>query len=169
MKKNRKLLFSIGILFFVLVVCSLIGIFFNYFRNKTGALPVPPNAQTIFSQGRPLFVINGITKEMLTYNHWSGSYAPTVFRLSIEGTSILAGQSGSFQLNKENILVVRYDYSFVHGYRSGARVVYFQIPSEVNSVVIQFSWQQKSHLILDRGQVLRTEVVPFDTTIEESI
>lgn len=111
-------------------------------------------------------ITNNITKEMLTYHHWTGNHAPTTFVISVDGVPLHAGESINAFCNKDGEIVIRYDYSFLKGYKTGSREIYFEPKSENQSYSLSFSWQTPMHLLLENAEIKKAVVVDFNKLLE---
>src|SRR5690349_13943352 len=108
MKKRRNILALFAAFFLVAAACCFSLIFFLRYFSLSGLRIVQENAERaemgVFAQKRSITVVNGITSEMLTYQHWSGSYAPSAFRLLI-GQGIIPPQTTALaQLDEKGVL-----------------------------------------------------------------
>jgi|GEM_PF-2280504 len=110
---------------------------------------------------RTVTVQNNITKSMLTYSHWTGRYKPTTFAISINGKPLEQEQSHTIPM-RNNRITIFYRYSFMNGYRTGARNITFVVDPDVNSLSLTFSWKNKWHVLLDHASPEKAEEVPFE-------
>jgi len=116
---------------------------------------------------RRISITNGITKEMLTYKHWTGSYAPTTFVITIGENQISYNETTQIEIGTEKNIVIRYDYSFVNGYKTGSREIEFIISPEKSDYVLRFAWQEPAHLVLENASIKKATVVPFNKSLEQ--
>lgn len=107
-------------------------------------------------------VANNIQPEMLNYQHWTGTYEPTTFILQINGEKIEPGAIVELDIT-DALLEVRYDYSFIHGVRTGAKIIKFQIENKADALNITFSWDNEQHVIIDKATPLAIETAKFLT------
>ena len=112
-------------------------------------------------------IIHNITQEMLTYHHWTGNHAPTTFAISIDGVPLKMGESVNVFYDERNEIMIRYDYSFLRGYKTGSREIYFSLPKNKENLLLTFSWHTPGHLILDDAEIVRDVVVPFNKLLEK--
>jgi hypothetical protein len=110
---------------------------------------------------------NNITPDMLAYTHWSGSYKPSIFAISAQGTYIKPGQTHSIVLDQGKPITIRYDYSFMNGYKTGSREISFMPPAKTNTLSLTFSWHESAHLILQDAKIVGETVLPFNTLLEK--
>lgn len=111
-------------------------------------------------------ITNNITKEMLTYKHWSGSYAPSIFAITIGGDRLLNNETVQVQATTQNTITIRYDYSFANGYKTGSREIEFIISPEKTQYALTFSWGSPTHLILENAAIKEATVVAFNKSLE---
>jgi len=106
---------------------------------------------------RTITVKNSITPAMLSYAHWTGTYSPSVFEIEVNGTPLAQGAQTVIPLDKDNSFAVSYHYSFMNGYKTGARKVTFSVdpeksePEKHGIVELGFSWKNKWHVISDQA------------------
>jgi hypothetical protein len=110
---------------------------------------------------------NSITPEMLTYKHWSGSYKPSIFAISIQGAYVKLGETHAVSVNSEKSIKIRYDYSFMNGYKTGSREIEFIPLSEHNILELTFSWNEPTHIILQNARTVGQTVLPFNALLEK--
>jgi len=117
----------------------------------------PSKQQTTSPQ--TVTVKNNIKPAMLAYKHWTGTYEPEIFTISINGQIIEQDKEYKIEAN-DKTLEVRYDYSFANGFRKGAKIVTFQI-EKANNLNLTFSWNDEYHVIMDHTTPLEAKNVPF--------
>lgn len=112
-------------------------------------------------------VTNNITNEMLMYHHWTGNHAPTTFVVSVDGVPVKEGESVDVFYDENNEIVIRYDYSFLKGYKTGSREIYFEPRKTKNQAhSLTFSWQHPMHLLLENAETKKGVVVDFNKLLE---
>lgn len=116
------------------------------------------NAQN--KQTRTIVVKNGITRKMLGYSHWTGTYRPTTFVIDIDGNPLGQNEEQSVTI-KNNRLTVSYRYSFMKGYRTGARNITFIVDPEATTVTLTFAWKDKWHILCDNASPESAEEIEF--------
>ena len=104
-------------------------------------------------------VKNNITTDMLKYKHWSGIHEPS-FILTVNGKKIEQGKQKKIPI-KDNILEIRYDYSFAKGIRKGAKIVSCNVENDTKDVDISFSWNSEWHIKTDHAQPQKAKTVAF--------
>ena len=104
-------------------------------------------------------VKNNITTDMLKYKHWSGIHEPS-FILTVNGKKIEQGKQKKIPV-KDNILEIRYDYSFAKGIRKGAKIVSCNVQNDTKDVDISFSWNSEWHIKTDHAQPQKAKTVAF--------
>jgi|GEM_PF-4580404 len=128
----------------------------NQIIKEKSAEPQPVN----------ISITNNITKEMITYKHWSGSYAPSIFTITISGNQLSNNQTTTTKTTTQNTITIRYDYSFANGYKTGSREIEFIISPEKTQYALTFSWQHPTHLILENAAIKQATVVTFNKSLE---
>ena len=109
-------------------------------------------------------VKNNITPKMIAYKHWSGTYTPNQFVMTINGKKINSGDIHTFKITDKK-LTVRYDYTFMKGRRKGAKEVTFKIDEKKDLFGITFSWKDKWHIIIDNATAESIQEVTFNTDL----
>ncbi len=107
---------------------------------------------------RTIKVKNNITTDMLKYKHWTGTYSPTFFKVSIDNNELEMGQEHAIPI-ENNRLVVSYQYSFMNGYKKGHRAVTFDVDKDVSMVNLTFSWKTKWHILSKEALPIEVEEV----------
>jgi hypothetical protein len=122
------------------------------------AAPNSTATNTVSSQAvsRTIIVKNGITPAMLSYSHWTGTYSPTLFEIEVNDSPLEQGAQTSITLDQDNNFTVSYRYSFMNGYKTGARKVTFSVaPEKLDTqeqlIELGFSWKNKWHVISDQA------------------
>ena len=122
--------------------------------------PQPSKHQNTSPQTQTVTVKNNIKPDMLAYKHWTGTYEPSIFTVSINGQTIEQDKEYKV-LASDNTLEVRYDYSFANGFKKEAKIVKFQIETNSNDLNLTFSWNDEWHVIMDHTTPLEAKKVPF--------
>ncbi len=87
---------------------------------------------------------NNITQEMITYNHWSGSYTPD-FSLIVNETEITKTMDLDIPVNQP--LKIQYKALFPYGYSSTDYINY--TPNKTTKkIVIEFNWHKNPRIII---------------------
>lgn len=118
------------------------------------------------NQGEKIIIKNGITKEMLTYKHWTGSHTPSTFVVTIANHQLGEHATVETETTTQKTIVIRYDYSFMHGYKTGSREIEFGVLENKKQYLLTFSWHQPGHLVLEDAAIVRATVVAFDASLE---
>jgi len=108
---------------------------------------------------KTITIKNNITSDMLAYKHWTGTHEP-FFILTVNGKKIEQGKQEEITI-KDNILEVRYDYSFANGFRKGATIVSCSIEKDAKKVAITFSWNDEWQIKTDNAQPQKAEKNTF--------
>jgi hypothetical protein len=106
----------------------------------------------------PVIITNTIEPDMLKYKHWTGTYSPDVFNITINGTAIDKGQSYTLD-SAENSLIVQFDYSFMNGMRKGTKKVTYQMNTDCTDAKLTFSWLDTYKIIIDNATPIKEETV----------
>lgn len=109
---------------------------------------------------RTITIKNGITPKMLAYSHWTGKYKPTTFSVSVDGHSLTEDNEFPVDIT-DNKLTVTYRYSFMKGYKTGARSINFKVDPEATTVDITFAWKNKWHILCDHATPESAEEIEF--------
>jgi hypothetical protein len=115
---------------------------------------------TVIPRDRTITIQNDITHKMITYKHWTGSYTPSIFDVSINGQILKEGEKRSITIH-DNKLIISYRYSFMKGYRVGARNITFKVNPEAQLLSITFAWKNKWHVLLDQASPELAEEIAF--------
>lgn len=97
-------------------------------------------------------ITNGIEPSMLSYKHWTGTYSPDVFTLSINDTTIEQGQTYTLT-DATKPVVIRFDYSFMNGMRKGTKTVSYTMIDNTPTATITFSWLETHKVLLDNATI----------------
>jgi cytoskeletal protein RodZ len=95
---------------------------------------------------RTITLHNGIEKKMLGYKKF-GTHYPTAFKITVGNTVVQEGDNVNAAV-KNNILMVRYDFEFMNGYRRGAREVTIELQPNADVITLAFNWKQHDHLVI---------------------
>ncbi len=98
---------------------------------------------------------NNIDPTMLKYKHWTGSYSPDSFNLSINGTIIAPGETYTFS-NITEPFSISFDYSFMNGMRTGTKSFSYTINENSTNIGLTFSWLEPNKVILDNATLVTT-------------
>jgi hypothetical protein len=102
-------------------------------------------------QKSPITITNAITPDMLSYKHWTGTYSPDTFTVSVNGNPLQSGESCAIAHN--TTVEVQYEYSFVNGYRTGKEIESYTMNENSSTGTITFSWNNKPHHVcIDNAQ-----------------
>lgn len=115
------------------------------------ATPVSVQLTTeIEAQPQPIIITNAIDPAMLAYKHWTGTYSPEIFTISINNTLVAAGETYALT-SADTELVVQFDYSFMNGIRKGSKKISYQMNKEVTEAKLTFSWLDTWKVIIDNA------------------
>jgi hypothetical protein len=126
---------------------------------QTSTIPeIPAIAQqkdeAISCKKEMITITNNITPEMLQYKHWTGTYSPENFTLSINDTKVNIGESYTLT-NINDPLVITFDYSFMNGMRKGGKKVSYTMKENITTASLSFSWLEDHKIIIDNATLLR--------------
>jgi len=105
-------------------------------------------------KSHPITITNDIKPEMLAYKHWTGTYKPTEFKLTVNGTEVKAGEK--YEVSSDQTLEIHYQYSFMNGKRTGEKTVTYELQKDVQNAAITFSWDNESRIIVDNAQPVKS-------------
>lgn len=114
------------------------------------------------NSSRTITIKNGIDDTDLAYQHWTGSYSPKKFTVSINGVEI--DQQGSVPITIiNNELIVSYSYDFGYNIKKarGAYQVTFAVEKDATDLLLTFSWHNDWHVILDKATPQEEETIDF--------
>ena len=103
-------------------------------------------------------ITNAIESSMLAYKHWTGTYSPEKFTITIDGTIIAQGEHYKFPVSQSTVQI-RYDYSFMNGMRTGAKIVSYQLHENITATELTFSWKESCKVLLESATLIKEEVV----------
>ncbi|MEI8296319.1 MAG: hypothetical protein WCG04_07370 [Alphaproteobacteria bacterium] len=109
---------------------------------------------------RQIIIRNGITKKMLSYKHWTGKDTPSIFTIKVNDTPIVEGDELAVALDN-NRFTVSYRYSFMNGYRIGARTITFIVNPESKAINLSFNWKNKWHVLCDQASPESVQEIEF--------
>lgn len=126
--------------------------------------PITPSAPTETltdnTKTRKIIIKNGITKKMLSYKHWTGKYTPSIFTIKVNDMPITEGNEQTITL-ENNRFTVSYRYSFMNGYRTGARTITFIVNPEAHEVNLSFAWKNTWHVLCDQASPESVQEIEF--------
>jgi hypothetical protein len=98
-------------------------------------------------QPRTVQITNAITKEMITYSHWSGSYEPE-FVLQVNNNTIAMGETKTITLS-QNSLFIQYDANFSYGYSSSDTIT-TELENPTSQIVVNFDWKNSPRVNVEQ-------------------
>jgi hypothetical protein len=105
--------------------------------------PTDTAKKTEITQSRTITLKNALTKEMITYSHWSGDHTPE-FKITANGKEIKPETAEKIEI-KNNKADVSYHYNFANGYYKGSKKVELEIP-QGSAFAFDFSWKKQPNL-----------------------
>ena len=100
-----------------------------------------------------IVITNSIESAMLGYKHWTGTYTPDIFTISINDTEIAPGETYTSN-NSEDVLRVTCHYSFMNGMRSGDKTVLYKLHQGCSTATLTFSWLEPHKIIIDNASII---------------
>lgn len=85
---------------------------------------------------------NAITPHMIQYKFFKTHYQPDAFKLSVNGSELKPGSALQIPKSDKNI-TVRYDFSFAHGLRTGAREIQLNLDTQKSEYNLEFCWNNE--------------------------
>jgi len=105
----------------------------------------------------PITITNAIEPSMLAYKHWTGTYSPDKFIITINGIEV--AQGANVTIKSSDPLEISYNYSFMNGMRSGAKKVSYQLNENSTHAQITFSWKDNWKILVDNGTPVKQEEI----------
>ena len=116
---------------------------------------LPTTEETIIAKvAQPIIITNAIDADMLKYKHWTGTYSPEIFTITINGTEVAQGAQHTLPAETKN-LDVSFSYSFMNGMRTGTKTVSYQLNENSTQANITFSWKDDKKVFVDNGTFLK--------------
>ncbi len=147
-KNRRHFTVSLIVMFFVpILILTKMGL-----DSLTDA-EIPTISETgeqvkVSNGPRTVKIKNNIVEKKLKYKYLFLSYIPTKFSITINGQELKRDEKMDVTI-KDNKLSVRYDYEFMDGKRTGAKVVHFEVDPEAQELDLSFSWKDEWRIIID--------------------
>lgn len=116
-------------------------------QTQTTETPVEKIAQ-------PIIITNAIDSSMLAYKHWTGTYSPEIFTITINGTEIAQGSQHTLPAETKTVDISLY-YSFMKGMRTGTKIVSYQLNENITQATMTFSWKDDHKVLLDNATFLK--------------
>lgn len=114
--------------------------------------------ETIAALPTEITITNGIEPSMLAYKHWTGTYSPETFSITVNGTEVAQGASYTLPAATKT-MDIQYSYSFMNGMRTGAKKVSYELHENSTHVTITFSWKDTWKVLVDNGTAIKEEVL----------
>ncbi|HEX2978338.1 MAG TPA: hypothetical protein VHO47_04435 [Candidatus Babeliales bacterium] len=94
-------------------------------------------------KGRTVQIKNSITKDMITYHHWTGKHTPD-FVLKINGNEVKQGVTASVPV-ENNAVKFEYIFNFANGYYKDTKKAEFTLPAG-DAFELDFSWKSQPNI-----------------------
>jgi len=130
----------------------------NIFEQEASELASETNQKTTSKistmQTAPITITNAIEPGMLAYKHWTGTYSPDIFAVSINGTDV--SQGTTYELPAQSTTVeIGYTYSFANGIKTGGKKIEYQLHKNITQAHITFSWKDDWRIIVDNATAIK--------------
>ena len=124
------------------------------FTQLTEACSPQIAEETKQTQSSSITISNNIAQEALVYKHWSGTYTPEQFTISVNGNELQQGEK--IDVCPENgIVTLGYTYSFHNGMRTGGKKVEYKLNENTAHSAIGFSWKDDWRILLDNATAIK--------------
>lgn len=117
--------------------------------------------KTITGIPKKIRIKNSIEKNMLKYEHWTGTYEPTSFALAVNNKEITPGTQEKIQMI-DGIIAVRFDYAFLNGKRKGAKIITFEVDENTKDLNITFEWKDKWQVLIENATPVKKQKAKFN-------
>ena len=151
------------------IVITLLGKGIYQFLNNnqiTVTKDIMHQESSVLAEKKNVTIRNLIEQDMLKYKHWTGTYEPTTFVLSINDKEITSGSKEMVTI-VDNILSVRFDYAFLNGKRKDAKIISFEVEENVKDLNITFNWKDKWQVLIDNAIPIEKNKVKFNKALLE--
>lgn len=102
---------------------------------------------------KQIVITNAIDSPMLAYKHWTGTYNPDTFTITINGTEIAQGAQHSIPADTKTINVM-FTYSFMNGMRKGTKTVSYKLHDNIAEAKITFTWKDDWQVLVDNATAI---------------
>ena len=120
------------------------------------AVPQTKEQAKVSTESRTVKIKNNVVEKKLKYKYLFLTYIPTKFSITINDQELKQDEEMDVTI-KDNKLSVRYDYEFMDGKRTGAKVVHFEVDPEAQELDLSFSWKDKWRVIIDGAEATSFE------------
>jgi hypothetical protein len=114
----------------------------------------PADQIAIQKTAQPIIITNAIESSMLAYKHWTGTYNPDSFTVTINGAEIAQGNQHTLPAETKTVDIA-FSYSFMSGMRTGTKTISYQLHENITQATITFSWKDDNKILLDNGTLLK--------------
>ena len=98
-------------------------------------------------------ITNAIQPNMLAYKHWTGTYNPDSFIISVNDVEVAQGAEIKIPATTTTVNL-KFDYSFVNGMRKGTKTVSYKLNDDITHATITFSWTDDNKILVDNGALI---------------
>jgi hypothetical protein len=113
------------------------------------SLYASPRKHTIKKTALQSVVIgNEITKDMTGYSYFFINYHPTLFMITVNGSSIQEGDKIPLDV-KDGRLEITYYCEFQNGKRKSSKKYQYKLASTTKKVALRFDWHKDPRIMLD--------------------
>src|SRR5579864_2163730 len=122
MRKKRIVMFGLSLVLALLIASTEMDIIIPQTTETESTHSDNEEAHSQEQQPmvQPIVITNAIEPSMLAYKHWTGTYTPELFTITINGSIIETGQTYTL-IDPATPFIVQYDYSFMNGMRKGTK------------------------------------------------
>ena len=98
----------------------------------------------------PITITNAIEPSMLEYKHWTGTYNPETFTITVNGTEVAQGTQHTLPADTKAVDVA-FHYSFMNGMRKGTKTVSYELHENSTQANITFAWKNDWQVLVDNA------------------
>jgi hypothetical protein len=117
-----------------------------------------PATVSVASKQTSIIITNAIEPSMLAYKHWTGTYNPDKFTITVNDVEVAQGAQHTLSATADPVNI-RFDYSFVNGKRTGAHVISYELNENITQANITFSWNDEWKVMVDNGKPVKHEEI----------
>jgi hypothetical protein len=105
-------------------------------------------------------ITNKIKPKMLEYQLLKMSYSPDIFKLKINNHELKPNSSLCVPCDQKT-MIVRYDYSFANGWRTGAKEITFELDPKSTECNLEFSWNNEWRIVASGAKPKKVKRVKY--------
>lgn len=115
--------------------------------------PTETVKDVVLAEKKLITITNAIQPSMLAYKHWTGTYNPDSFIISVNDVEIAQGAEIKIPATTKTVNL-KFDYSFVNGMRKGSKTVSYKLNDDITHATITFSWKDDNKILIDNGTII---------------